>query len=156
MNRAMSLMFLFLLALASVAFGQVQQVDSQSPEDSVNSTELIAWSGLQKPQPAPQPLPPPDTAVPQPDPSQNGPGKQQSEPQTQQAPSESQQPTAQSFVGKILKDGGKYVLKVSSNTSYQLLGEVNAEKYENQNVKVVGDLDSRNNTIHVVRIDLLS
>ncbi len=155
MNRATSLMPLLLLGLASIAFAQDRQ-DSQSPEDNVSSRELIAWSGLQKPQPAPQPLPPPDTAVPQPDPSQQQSAKQPAEPQTEQAPSESQQPTAQSFVGKVLKDGGKYVLKVSSNTTYQLLGDINAAKYENQNVKVVGDLDSRNNTIHVVRIDLLS
>ena len=156
MNRAMIVAPTLLLALTSVVFGQTRQSDSQSPEDSMNSRELIAWSGLQKPQPAPQPLPPPDTAVPQPDPSQEQPAKQQPDAQAQQAPSEAQQPTAQSFVGKIMKDGGKYILKVSSNTTYQLLGDVNAEKYENQNVKVVGDLDSKNNTIHVVRIDLLS
>jgi len=98
---------------------------------------------MQKPQPAPQPLPPPDTPIPQPDPH----GQQAKQPSNPQVPT-------QSFTGKIVKDGGKYVLKVASNSAYQLEGDV--QQYENQDVKVVGTLDTGSNTIRVVKIELIS
>jgi hypothetical protein len=59
-------------------------------------------------------------------------------------------------VGKIIKDGATYVLKVSGNTSYQLEGAENAKQYEDKNVKVVGSLERGGGTIHVVKIELLS
>ena len=110
--------------------------------------ELIAWSRMQKPQPAPQPLPPRDTPVPQPDQQ----GQQPAQPQTPP----DQTPTTQSFTGKIIKDGDKYVLKVASNITYELQEQGNLTQYENQNVKVVGNLDKSTNTIRVAKIELLS
>jgi hypothetical protein len=62
----------------------------------------------------------------------------------------------QSFTGKIVKDGGRYVLKVASNSTYQLDAQGDVKQYENQDVKVIGNLDSSSNTIRVVKIELLS
>jgi hypothetical protein len=55
-----------------------------------------------------------------------------------------------------VKDGAKYVLKVASNTTYQLDDQGDIRQYENQTVKVVGSLDAGSNTIRVVKIELLS
>ena len=120
-------------------------------EQALATQQLVAWTRFQKPQPAPQPLPPRDTPIPQPD--------QQNQPPDQQAPGnpgQQQTPTTQSFTGKIVKDGGKYVLKVASNTTYQLEQQGDVRQYENQDVKVIGSLDTTSNTIRVVKIELLS
>jgi hypothetical protein len=137
-----------LVAMAPLAFGQESQLKPQFPEDAFQSQQLIAWSRLQKPQPAPQPLPPRDTPLPQPDPQEQQ-GKQPANPQNQQTPT-------QSFTGKIVKDGGRYVLKVASNTTYQLDEQSDIRQYENQDVKIIGTLDTASNTIRVVKIELLS
>jgi len=151
MNRMTNWFVGALLALTPLAFGQEPQLTPQFPEDALTSRQLIAWSRMQKPQPAPQPLPPRDTPIPQPDPQ----GQQAQQAQQPSNPQDSQAPT-QSFTGKIVKDGGKYVLKVASNSTYQLEGEGNVQQYENQDVKVVGTLDTGSNTIRVVKIELIS
>ena len=148
MNRTTNCLAGFLLAVGPLAFGQEPQLTPQFPENALASQQLIAWSRLQKPQPAPQPLPPRDTPIPQPDP-QGQQAQQPADPQNQQTPT-------QSFTGKIVKDGGKYVLKVSSNNSYQLDAQSDVKQYENQDVKVIGNLDTVSNTIRVVKIELLS
>ena len=135
---------LSLALVATAALAQEPLPASQFPADSVPNQQLIAWSRMQKPQPTPQPLPPPDTPVPQP------------EPQTQSSGSEAPDAEAQSFTGKVVRDGGKYVLRVATNTSYQLEGAGDVAQYENQNVRIVGKLDAGGNTIHVVKIELLS
>ena len=147
MNRTTNLFAGVLLAITPLAFGQEPQ-PAPFPEDALATQQLIAWSRMQKPQPAPQPLPPRDTPVPQPDQQ----GQQPAEPKTPQ----DQTPTTQSFTGKIIKDGNKYVLKVASNITYELQEQGNVTQYENQNVKVVGTLDKSTNTIRVVKIELLS
>jgi hypothetical protein len=111
----------------------------------------IAWTRMQKPQPAPQPLPPRDTPTPEPS-QQDQQGKQPADPQTSSAPT----PINQSFTGKIVKDGDKYVLKVASNTTYELQDQGDVEQYENQSVRVGGKLETGTNTILVVKIELLS
>ena len=149
MYRTTNLFVGLVLLLGSVAVAQDSQLTPpQVPEDAMQTRQLIAWSSLQKPQPAPQPLPPPDTPIPQPD------QQADQQPKPPADPNAEQSPTAQSFRGKVVKDGGKYVLKVAQNTSYQLDGDVG--KYENQNVKIVGKLDKGSNTIHVDKIELLS
>lgn len=149
MNRTTNCLAGFLLAVTPLAFGQEPQLTPQFPEDALASQQLIAWSRLQKPQPAPQPLPPRDTPVPQPDQQGQQETKQPADPQNQQSPT-------QSFAGKIVKDGGKYVLKVASNSTYQLDTQADVQQYENQDVKVIGTLDKVSNTIRVVKIELLS
>jgi hypothetical protein len=148
MKRTTSLFAGFVLAVTPLAFSQEPQAPPQSPEDAFVIQQLVAWTRVQKPQPAPQPLPPRDQPVPQPDQQ----GKQPAEPRT---PSE-QSPTSQSFTGKILKDGSRYVLKVAGNTTYELQDAGDMGQYENQTVKVIGSLDSGSNTIRVVKIELLS
>ena len=151
MKRTTSLFAGFVLAATPLAFSQEPQAPPQSPEDAFVIQQLVAWTRVQKPQPAPQPLPPRDQPVPEPD-QQDQQGKQPAEPQT---PSQ-QTPTTQSFTGKILKDGSKYVLKVAGNTTYELQDAGDVGQYENQTVKVIGSLDSGSNTIRVVKIELLS
>jgi hypothetical protein len=151
MHRAANLLAGFLLAVTSLAFAQEEKAAPQVPEDAFVAQRLIAWSRFQKPQPTPQPLPPRDTPVPQPDqPDQQG--NQQPDPQV---PS-TQTPATQSFTGKILRDSGKYVLKVASDTAYELQSPGDVARYENQTVKVIGNLDTGTNTIRVVKIELLS
>lgn len=152
MNRMTNLIAGLLLTLPIPALCQNQQNAPQAPEDALSPRELIAWSRLQKPQPAPQPLPPPDTPIPQPD-QQAG---SRQKPPADESQAQAQPPTAQSFVGKIVREGGGYVLKVARNTTYQLEGEGDAKQYENQNVKVEGNLDAKGSTIHVLSIELLS
>ena len=152
MNRTTTCFAGFLLAVTPLAYGQEPQLTTpQFPEDALATRQLVAWSRLQKPQPAPQPLPPRDTPIPQPDQQdqQDQQAKRPANPQNQQVP-------VQSFTGKIVKDGGRYVLKVASNSSYQLDAQGDVKQFENQDVKVIGNLDSTSNTIRVVKIELLS
>jgi hypothetical protein len=58
-------------------------------------------------------------------------------------------------MGKIVRDGARYVLKVTSNSAYQLDAQ-DLKQYENQDVKIIGILDTASNTIRVVKIELLS
>jgi len=69
-------------------------------------------------------------------------------------PHAEQTPT-QSFTGKIVKDSGKYALKVGTKT-YQLEQQEGLQKYESQTVRVVGSLNATGNTIHILKLDLLS
>ena len=90
MDRTTRLLVAGLLLIAAEAVAQ--QSSPQSPEDAYTSRELIAWSQLQTPQPAPQPLPQREPAVPQP----QQPGDQQhqspADPHTQQEPISSRAP----------------------------------------------------------------
>lgn len=148
MNRMTSLLFVLLLATASLALGQEPQAP-QTPEDAFGTRQLIAWSSLQKPQPAPQPLPPRDTPVPQPDQPPDQQAKSPADPNSEQSP-------AQSFTGKIVKDGEEYVLKAAGNTTYELDQQTDLQRYENQSVRVIGKLQSGTNKIHVEKIELMS
>jgi len=57
---------------------------------------------------------------------------------------------AKAFQGKIEKSGDKLVLKDSaSGTSYHLDDQDKAKQFQDQNVKVMGTLDSATNTVHV-------
>jgi hypothetical protein len=105
---------------------------------------------MQKPQPVPEPLPPPDRPV------------QQSEPQPgQSANTAAQEPpqqplAAQTLTGTIIKDGSRYVLKVSSSSTFQLDDQDRARPYEGKQVKVAGTLDANGNSLHVISIELIS
>ena len=140
------------LALTPFALGQEleNQASPRFPADALGSQQLIAWSSQQKPQPAPQPLPPPDKGIPQPDPPAAQPANP---PAQQQTPSQAQN---QTFMGKIVKDGDKYVLKGAGGTTYQLGEQSGVKQYEGKDVKITGTLDPDNNTIRIVKIELLS
>jgi len=149
MNRMTKVFAGFLLVMAPLAFAQKAQPAPQFPEDALIVQQLIAWSRLQNPQPAPEPTPPRDAPVPQPDQQ----GQQPADPQTPQERAPAAQSSA--FTGKIIKNGNKFVLK-SAGASYELYAQGDLQQYENQNVKIIGNLDTGSNTIRVVKIELLS
>jgi hypothetical protein len=147
MNRRTTIFAGAVLAFTPFLMGQEAQNQGRPgfPADVITPRELIAWTWMQQPRPVPQPLPPPDKPVPPADPQQ---------PPNPQAPSQEVQ--TQTFAGKIVKDGDRYVLKVSSSTAYQLDAQSNAKQFEDKDVKIVGTLDAGSNTIRVAKIELLS
>lgn len=153
MGRTTKFLFpVLVLTLTSIALAQEPQIAKlQEPENAMTEYQLVMWSRMQKPQPAPQPLPPQDKVAPQP-------GQQpDQQPQSPADPHNAEpSPTAQSFTGKIVKDNGQYVLKVSADLSYRLDGQSDLKQYEDQVVTVVGRLDAASNTIYVTKIELTS
>ena len=149
MGRMTNLLLGLVLLIVPLAVSQEPQLNQQTPEDAFGTRELIAWSNLQKPQPAPQPLPPRDTPVPQPDQSADQQSKLPADPQSQQSPVES-------FTGRIVRDGGEYVLRAASNTTYHLEEQGDLKQYENQNVRITGNLDTSTKRIHIVKVELMS
>ncbi|MGA7928909.1 MAG: hypothetical protein WCA20_23295 [Candidatus Sulfotelmatobacter sp.] len=124
MKRETNLLAMLIFLLGAVPPMLAQNLQGQPspalPSD-ILGPQLIAWSQLQKPQPVPQPLPPPDRPISQP--------AQQTQPTN--PPAQEQQPVAQTFKGTIVvKDGSRYVLKVSSNNAYQLDDQEKAKQYE--------------------------
>src|SRR5262249_23481533 len=98
MDRTTTLLTIGLLLFPAGTIAQ--QSSPQTPEDAYTSRELIAWSQLQTPQPAPQPLPPKDKQVPQPE----QPKDQQPTPPAD--PNKQQQPI-QSHIGISLKESNR-------------------------------------------------
>jgi|SRR5579859_978459 len=150
MYRRTILLAVSVLVSAAFSFGQEPQLTPpQVPEDAMGARQLIAWSSVQKPQPAPQPLPSQDNQVPEPGQQPDQQAQPPADPHTEQAP-------AESFTGKIVKEEGKYVLKAGSTGSYLLEAKDDLSQFENQNVKIVGSLSSDRSTIRVLKIQLLS
>jgi len=147
-NILIGLTIALILAVELPLVAQISQASPKVPEDALTARQLIAWSGMQKPQPTPQPLPPRDTPIPQPD----QPADQHANPPGDQH--HDQVPT-QTFTGKIVRDGSKFSLKVGSK-SYQLQEQGGLQKYEDQTVRVIGILDLSSNTIKVESIDVIS
>jgi len=87
MNRTTTLLLFGVLLLPAGAMAQ--QRSSQTPEDAYTSRDLIAWSQLQTPQPAPQPLPPKDKQIPQPEQPRDQQPTPPADPNNQQRPIQS-------------------------------------------------------------------
>ena len=88
------------------------------------------------------------------------PAQQPSSGQAQMGQQPAQQPDtmspsdAKSFTGKIVKAGGKLVLKDNaSKSTYQLDDQDKAKSFEGKQVKVNGTLDPATGTIHVTSIE---
>lgn len=150
---------LFVAGLALLAFSPLMSAQDplQQPSPALPAEilgpPLVAWSVLQKPRPIPDPLPPPDNR----DQPQSQAQSQAGQPQnSQNEDSQPQQPSAQSFTGTIARNNGKYVLKVSEGTAYQIDDQEKAKGYEGKQVKIAGNLDPKNNVLHVTSIELLS
>jgi hypothetical protein len=149
-----------LFVLVPFLIGQQDQPSPAPIPDSQNvaSSDLIAWSGMQSPQPVPpsgqQPLGPdphPETQpqknpTPSPD---NAPAKSAAPAQN---PDQNQTPAARTFLGTITKQADSYVLK-SEATSYQLDAQDKAKQFDGQKVRVIGILDASGNSIQVQSID---
>ena len=79
-----------------------------------------------------------------------------SNPTTQQQPLQNDENTASvnTFSGKIVKSGDKFVLAASDNlTTYQLDDQQKAHDFLNNTVRVTGSLDASTGTIRVIAID---
>ena len=77
-------------------------------------------------------------------------------PTTQQQPMqpEDRSPSSvNSFSGKIIRSGNRFVLAASDNTTYQLDDQQKAQDFFNKSVKVTGSLDASRGTIRVRAID---
>lgn len=135
----------FLLATLPLMFAQDPQTQPSPalPSDTLGP-QLIAWSQLQKPQPVPQLPLQPDRPLQQPD-------VQQAKPPTQQ-----EQPAAPTFKGTIIKNGTRYVLKVSSNSTYQVDEQYSPKQYEGKQVKIAGTLDADGKSLRITSIELVS
>lgn len=73
-----------------------------------------------------------------------------------QNPGQSEQ-QVQTFMGKITKSKGNFVLKdAAGNTAYQLDNPDQAKQYVGKNVKVTGTFDPASNMIHVSNIEAAS
>jgi len=59
-------------------------------------------------------------------------------------------------MGTIIKNGSTYVLKVSSNSAYQLDDQDRAKQYEGEQVKITGTLDADGKSLHITSIELVS
>lgn len=133
-----------LLVWTPLLTAQEQQIVSNrpSPDESVAARQLVVWSWVQKPQPMPQPLPAPGNLPPAQGLSQSG--NPQGQPQG----------ATQSFVGKILREGDRFVLRTSEGASYPLSQRDDPRPYEGKNVQISSTLDP-DNTIHIVKVELL-
>lgn len=149
-KRETGILAILILLTASIPWASAQDREIQPspalPADIVGP-QLIAWSQLQKPQPIPQPVPPPDRPIEQPDQAQS---------QSVHPPAQPQAPAAQTFSGTIVKDGSRYVLKVASDSVYQIDDQERAQKYEGKQVKISGTLDATGNSLHITSIELVS
>jgi len=128
-----------ILFFASISLGFAQDGSSQPcPEVTAGTVgcQLVAWSHLQEPVPLPNP--------------ETKPNQQPEQSQTQP------QSAMQKITGIIVRMGDKYVLKAGGTTTYQLDDQERAKRYQDQQVTVVGALDTASNTIHVESIQLAS
>ncbi len=139
---------IFLFATAPLMFSQdLQGKPSPVLPSEILGPQLIAWSQMQKPQPVQEPVLPSDQLV------------QKREAQSANQPAQEtpqQEPAAQTLTGTIIKDGSRYVLKVSGTSTYQLDDQDRAEQYEGKQVKVAGTLGANGNSLHVISIELIS
>jgi hypothetical protein len=60
------------------------------------------------------------------------------------------------FQGTIVKKGASYVLRATSNETYQLDDQDRARQYEGKQIKIVGTLDVNGRSLHVTSIELIS
>ena len=154
--------------IIAVIFSGVAASAQQPPSahDPLFSSDLIAWSFMQEPQPEqnqshqmPTPDPRPETQPSQnPTPSQPGQPDQAAQSQSSSTAkgSQGQAPTVQTFTGLINKEADSFVLKVSETTSYKLDNQSDVQQYEGKRVRVTGTLDESINLIHVDKIEPLT
>ena len=139
----------FFLISTPLLFSQDRPSPDLPPE--ILGAQLIAWSAQQSPRPVP--LPPPDR------PDQQQPQdkeKKSADPATDATPSDSGKSSQQTFTGTIVRDAGTYVLKVTSNTVYQIENQDSAKQYEGKPVKVTGTLNADGHTLRIVKVELMS
>jgi len=128
-RTSLILIAVFALVMLPSAFGQGTPSQSQDP----NAAQPTATPSQQTPS-AQQPSTTPST----------------SDPTSSAAAASTDAP--RSFVGSIMKTGGKFVLH-TGGTDYQLDDQTQAGKFKGKDVKVTGQLDQSSNTIKVQSIE---
>ncbi|MFY9559306.1 MAG: DUF5818 domain-containing protein [Terriglobales bacterium] len=124
-RTSLILIAVFALVMLPAAFGQGTPSQSQDPNTQPSATPSQQAPSAQ--QPSQSPSNPPSGAS---------------------SPSDAQR----SFVGSIVKTGGKLVLH-TGGTDYQLDDQTQASKFEGKDVKVTGQLDQSSNTIRIQSIE---
>jgi hypothetical protein len=145
MKRALSLATL-VLCLALIHMARAQNAQKPKHPNPQNGTELIAWTQMQEPRPmtSPDPVAAPDQqTTPAPD------TQQKDEPAPGPQDGTQMEPAAQSFSGTVMKVDGKYVLKSTGTTTYQLDAQELAKRFAGQQVQVTGNLIAGSNMIKV-------
>jgi Protein of unknown function (DUF5818) len=136
-----TLCFVFATLPLMVAQDHLQTQPSPALPPEALGRQLVAWSALQIPKPVQQTVRAGDQPAQQPN---------------QQATNPQQPLAAQTFKGTIVKDGARYVLRVSSDSAYQLDDQEKAKQYEGKHVSVIGTLDEGGKTLHITSIELIS
>jgi len=169
MKKETSLFATLALAATLTPFTFAQQQPDQAPSSAPSATQPQEQTPSSSPssdpnmqQPQSQPTSDPSMQQPQSQPSSDPSMQQQpsspspdsaspstASPSTATAPDSSQ--TVSSYTGKVVKAGGKYVLK-ANGMNYQLDDQDKAKQFNGQTVKVNGDLDKSTSTIHVTDI----
>jgi hypothetical protein len=161
-STLVSVAMICLLAAVPLVFSQEPSPAPIPDSQALSSSDLIAWSGMQSPQPVPpsgqQPLGPDPQAETQPQPNpapspETVPAKPADSPG--QGTDQNQTPAARTFLGTITKQADAYVLKTEA-TSYQLDAQDKAKGFDGQKVRVIGILDPGGQSIQVQSIDPIS
>lgn len=132
-----------LLVLTPFLAGQDQQIQSSRrfPADDLAPGQLIAWTWMQRPQPMPQ-VPSQTDNIP---PTQS----------TYSSGNSQQRDTKPTFIGKIETQGNQLVFRTTDGAAYALDGREYAKEYEARNVRVSGLLNPIDNSIRIIKIELL-
>ncbi len=145
-DRVLTLV-LILLATVPLMLAQNLQPSPQLgplPPSQTLGPQLIAWSVLQQPQPIQQASPSvreqPYHAA-----------------ETQQDNTQSlQQTTLQYFTGTIEKDDGRYVLKVSRYSTFELDNQQTAKQYVGLQVRITATVYPDGVNLHIIGVKPLS
>jgi hypothetical protein len=129
----------FVLATLPLLFAQdhLQTQPSPALPPDALGRQLVAWSALQTPKPVRA-------------------GDQPAQQSNQQAPDPQQPLAEQTLKGTIVKDGARYVLRVSIDSAYQLDDQEKAKQYQGKHVRVIGTLDEDGKSLHITSIELIS
>jgi hypothetical protein len=136
------------VVLAVPLLAAISAAQEAPPPDQIFSSDLIAWTNMQQPQP-------PESRGGQtsPNPSAKTTSGNTS---PDSATDQNQAGTANTFTGTVTKEGDGFVLQVSETTKYKLDAQQQVKQYEGQRVRVTGTLESGGEIIHVDRIEPLS
>jgi len=130
-QTSLILIAVFALVMLPAAFGQGTPSQSQDPNAQPTATPSQQTPSAQQPSQTPSTSDPSSSAA---------------------SSGSSSSDAARSFVGSIMKTGGKYVLH-TGGTDYQLDDQAQAGKFKGKDVKVTGQLDQSSNTIKVQSIE---
>jgi hypothetical protein len=139
----------FWLMTAVFSFSQNQLNQQPCPDEDAVGCEPIAWSQLQEPAPLPDAASPPDRSRDQERPASS------SELRRSDFEARHGQST-QTVQGVVIKDQGKYCVRVSADADFVLDDQQIAERYAGEPVRIEGVVDNEKNTLHIKSITPVS